>query len=295
MTITERPAHITAGRHTADDGLFGPASVTWKVHSDPAMMLVGILAATTQMLHPRVMRMIDQASAFRTNPESRARQTGLYMQTITFADAESARNAGATLRRIHQAVKAVDPETGSTYNAEVPELLLWVQNSLTWAGLRAFKQYGAGKLTDAERDTYVAEQKIAGELLSLDPAVLPSTVGELDAYMAAMLPTLHAIPESVWFRDMMTSRTSVTPKDGKKPRRIDLFIGRMMNDAALERMLPEHRELFGIDIPRRRFWIGKVGARLLLALVRSQVPTGKTIAQMREQVDLQVFGGRRST
>lgn len=293
MTITERPRHIVAGRHTQDDGLFGPGTVTWSLHSDPGMLLVGILAATTQMLHPRVMRMIDQASAFRTNPEARGRQTGLYVQTITFADEATARNAGATLRRIHQAVKAVDPESGETYDAEVPELLEWVQNTLTWAALRVFDQYRPQLLAGDARDRYVAEQKIAGELLGIDPDVLPATARELDDYLERMLPQLVAIPESAWFVDMMTSRTVTPPKNGVKKGRVELRFEKAIRDAALELMRPEHRELFDIRLARGRSLWSRFLTRRVLGALRSKTPA-KTIASLREQVDVQAFGGRRA-
>lgn len=289
-TVTPRPPQVLPGRHTADDGLFGPESVTWRLHAEPSMVLVGILAATTQMLHPRVMRMIDQASTFRDQPESRGRQTGLYVITITYGDEATARRAGATLRRVHQAVRATDPATGREYDAEEPDLLLWVHNTLTYSSLTVFDRYAAQPPTPADRDRYIVEQKVAGELLGIDHDAMPSTYAELEAYLDEVLPQLAAIPESLWFRDMMTSR----PSGRRSPaERRDEMIGRLIKDEALSMMVPVHRELFGISLSRGRRTAARIATPLLLKAAASKVPAGGVIAGIREQVDIEAFGAPR--
>jgi uncharacterized protein (DUF2236 family) len=307
-TVTPRPAQIV-GRHTADDGLFGPSSITWQLHAEPSMALVGIAAATTQMLHPRVMRMIDQASAFRAHPESRGYQTYLYMMTITYGDVAAAQRAGATLRRIHQAVKATDAATGHVYNAEEPDLLIWVQNTLTYCSLSVFSDYAPKKITPATRDQYVVEQKIAGELIGMDPADLPSSYAELEEYIDRMLPQLATIPEALWFRDMMTSRPEKAEASGggttgsagaagaagaqKKQKLSERVVGRMLKDEALMHMVPVHRELFGVQFSPWRRFTARVGTSLMMKAVDSKMPTGAAVAKIREMVDVEAFGSAR--
>ncbi|HET6257658.1 MAG TPA: oxygenase MpaB family protein, partial [Pseudonocardia sp.] len=46
-----------------DDGLFGPDSVTWRVHLEPVLWVGGFRALLLQSLHPRVMRGTYQNSA----------------------------------------------------------------------------------------------------------------------------------------------------------------------------------------------------------------------------------------
>ena len=58
--VSPRPNRIKFSGHTADDGLFGPDSVTWRISALPQMGLAAHGAATLQMLHPMVMHMIDQ-------------------------------------------------------------------------------------------------------------------------------------------------------------------------------------------------------------------------------------------
>jgi len=49
-----------------DDGLFvfGPQSVTWKVMASPAASRGTATAVLAQMLHPRIVGLIAQASTF---------------------------------------------------------------------------------------------------------------------------------------------------------------------------------------------------------------------------------------
>ena len=55
----------TAIGTTGDPGLFGPGSVAWRIHADPAMLVGGLRAILVQALEPRAMAAVDQHSRFR--------------------------------------------------------------------------------------------------------------------------------------------------------------------------------------------------------------------------------------
>ena len=59
-----------------DPGLFGPDSVTWRIHGDPSMLLAGFRALLLQAVHPLVMAGFDDNSFFRGDPWGRLRRTG---------------------------------------------------------------------------------------------------------------------------------------------------------------------------------------------------------------------------
>ncbi len=64
-TVAPRPAEASARIPVpTDDGLFGPDTVTWRLGTAPAAAVAIPAAVLMQMLHPRVMWMIDQASTF---------------------------------------------------------------------------------------------------------------------------------------------------------------------------------------------------------------------------------------
>lgn len=279
-----RPAGIEAGPHTADDGLFGPDSVTWRVVAHPSIALAGTGAAMIQMLYPPVMHVIDQSSSVREKPELRAQRTGDYMATITFGDVATAERAGEVLRRIHRTRKAVDPTTGRELHADDPELLKWVHESLTWTMLRSYERYGPG-LTPAERDRFVAEQRIAARLVGCDPDAVAGTVAELDAAMAAIEPKLAFSQPCRWFRDLVVAPGfPITPGQAVK---------RLATQAAIHLMSPVHRELYGFRTSR----LGELATtrltRLLLAAAELRLPFDAAIPHAREYVDAHAFGASR--
>src|SRR5215212_8038731 len=100
-TVTPRPdAAKPLVPAPSDDGLFGPDSITWKLTTAPAVTVAISTAVLVQMLHPRVMWMINQASSFWQYPERRGQLTAQYGITTAYGDTAAAEHAGATLRSI---------------------------------------------------------------------------------------------------------------------------------------------------------------------------------------------------
>jgi uncharacterized protein (DUF2236 family) len=162
----------------ADVGLFGPESVTWRIHRDPAMLLGGLRSLIIQALHPLAMAGVDQHSDFRADPWGRFRRTAEYVVLTTFGDTATAEGLGAQVRAIHARVSGTDPHTGRAYRADDPELLAWVHNVEVHSMVTAYRRF-AGRLTDAEADTYVAEMTRAAELVGLRPDDVPNDLATL--------------------------------------------------------------------------------------------------------------------
>ncbi len=170
-------------------GLFGPDSVTWRVHGDPTMVLGGLRALLLQALHPLPMAAVAQSSGFRDDPWGRLRRTAEYVGVTTFGTASQAEQAASKVRRIHTKVTGIEPESGRRYRADDPELLRWVHCCETSSFLTTAVRGGL-RLTPEERDGYYAEQVRSAHLLGLGD--VPSSQREMDAYFAAMRPQLRA-------------------------------------------------------------------------------------------------------
>jgi uncharacterized protein (DUF2236 family) len=178
----------------ADDGFFGPRSVTWRLHSDLSGPVSGLRALLLQALHPLAMAGVDQHSQWRDDPGDRFATTSAYVLTLTYGDRAAARAAAERVRRIHERVKGTDPVTGQPYAAGDPALLIWVHAALVDSSLAAAALYGAA-LTPAEQDQYVAEMTAAAELVGIPAAGYPqggapASVAELAAYFEAVRPCL---------------------------------------------------------------------------------------------------------
>src|ERR1700712_5812974 len=96
-----------------DPGLFGPDSVTWRIHGDPSMLVGGFRALMLQAVHPLVMAGFDDNSLFRGDPWGRLQRTGEWVATVTFGTTAEAERAGARLRGGHRRLApGLGPETG---------------------------------------------------------------------------------------------------------------------------------------------------------------------------------------
>src|SRR5918998_2279624 len=135
-----------------DAGLFGPGSVTWRVHSHPAMLIGGLRALMLQSLHPHALAGVVEHSDFRERPMHRLRQTATYVATTTFGSTAQARAAGAHVRKVHTHINGIDPVTGARYSAEDVDTLLWVHCVEVHSFLVAVRAYGGVRLSDAEQD-----------------------------------------------------------------------------------------------------------------------------------------------
>src|SRR5215467_3508292 len=110
----------------ADDGFFGPGSVTWRLNGDLSSPVAGLRSLVVQALHPLAMAGVDQHSDWRADPVSRFASTLKYVVTTTYGDRAAADRAAAIVRKIHERVRGTDTITGKSYAAGDPDLLLWV-------------------------------------------------------------------------------------------------------------------------------------------------------------------------
>jgi uncharacterized protein (DUF2236 family) len=173
------------------EGLFGPDSVTWRVHSDPAMVVAGFRALLLQATHPLVMAGFAANSDYRADPWGRLQRTGDWVATATFGRRSEAEAAGRRLRALHARLSpGVEPETGLTYRVDDPELLLWVHCAEVDSFLTTYLRSG-GRLDQGEDDRYVEEMRESARLVGLDRESVPGTRAELDAYVEGVRPRLH--------------------------------------------------------------------------------------------------------
>jgi uncharacterized protein (DUF2236 family) len=183
----------SAAALTPDPGLFGPDSVTWRVHAEPLLWLGGVRALLLQATHPLAMAGVMGHSDFRADPWGRLFRTAQYVGTVTFGTTEAAQSAAARVRGIHQLVRGIDPLTRRPYRASDPELLTWVHVTEVDSFLTTARRAGL-TLTPAEADRYVAEQARGGALLGVPDDLVPHTVSEIDDYYRSVRPQLQVGP-----------------------------------------------------------------------------------------------------
>ncbi|QOC93788.1 oxygenase MpaB family protein [Micromonospora craniellae] len=180
---------------STDTGLFGPDSVTWKLHAEPILLLAGLRSLYLQALHPRAMAGVAQNSNYRRDAWGRLVRTANYVGTTVYGTTAEAEEAGLRLRRLHARMTAVDPATGQRFRVDEPDLLRWVHVTEVESFLDTARRAGV-PLDDVEVDGYYTEQRRSAALVGLDPETVPGTAAEVAEYYRRVRPELRMTKEA---------------------------------------------------------------------------------------------------
>lgn len=172
-----------------DRGLFGPASVTWKIHSDfPGMMAGGIAALMLQTLHPRALAGVWDHSRFREDPLSRLQNTTTFVAATSYAPTNDAERLIAMVNRIHEHVVGHTAD-GEPYDAREPELLNWVHCTEATMFLEGYKHYRGITPSREDEDRYFDEIRCIAEKLGAEN--VPASRAQMNDYFARVQADLR--------------------------------------------------------------------------------------------------------
>ena len=167
-----------------DPGIFGPASVAWRVLSNPASVFIGgITAVLLELAEPSVRSGVWDHTNFRRDPVGRMLRTGLAAMVITYGCTRDAEAAMSRIRRVHEGITGITPD-GQAYRANDPELLTWVHVTAGYGFLNAYLRYVNSRLSRAEQDRYYAESLKVCQYYGIGWA--PSSVTEVETYLERM-------------------------------------------------------------------------------------------------------------
>ncbi len=187
--------HPTLPANDDRAGLFGPDSVTWRVHSDPLLIVGGIRALLMQALHPLALAGVVEHSGFREDPWGRLGRTAEFVATLSYGTRSDALKAAARVRGAHRGLIGIEPDSGMPYQVDDPALLLWVHCCEVDSFLSTARRSGA-ELSDADADGYLCEQVRAAELVGIPARDVPADRADLAAYFTDMAPMLRASAEA---------------------------------------------------------------------------------------------------
>jgi uncharacterized protein (DUF2236 family) len=187
------PAGMPAIRYeepAGDPGIFGPDSMTWRVHRNGGTLFIGGIAAVLlELAEPRVRSGVWDYTDFRTDPVGRMQRTGMAAMVTTYGSSRDVEAVTARVRRMHEHVRGTTPE-GRAYRANDPELLRWVHATAVYGFLNAYVRYVAPALSRADQDRYYAESaRAAAHYGGTD---VPDSVATMEEYFESMLPELRA-------------------------------------------------------------------------------------------------------
>jgi len=223
----------------SDDALFPRGSVIRRVHGDVTSMMVGGIAALlTQMLHPKALAGVWDHSDVHEDMLGRLRRTARFIAVTTYGHRDKAEAAIAKVKAIHEQVSGTLPD-GTPYRATDPRLLAWVHVAGAVNFLDAWRRYAEPRMSRADQDTYFAESGEIARLLDADPVPRSRTAAE--QLIREFRPDLQADERTRAFRDLVLG----TPAQSIAEAPVQLLL---MN-AAVDLMPAFAREMHGLSRP----------------------------------------------
>ena len=224
---------------SSDDALFPRGSVIRRVHSDVTSMMVGGIAALlTQMLHPKALGGVWDHSDVAEDQLGRLRRTARFIAVTTFGHRDSAQGAIDKVKMIHEQVRGTLPD-GTEYRATDPWLLAWVHVAGAINFLDGWRRYAEPRMSRADQDEYFAQSGEVAKLLDADP--VPRTRGEAEALIAQFRHELRSDDRSRAFRDLVLHAPA--PSLSEAPVRS------LLMSAAVDLMPDFARDMHGLAKP----------------------------------------------
>lgn len=191
---------------SSDEALFPVGSVIRRVHGDVTSMMVGGIAALlTQMLHPKALGGVWDHSDVHSDMLGRLRRTARFIATTTYAQRDLALEAIAKVKTIHDQISGSLPD-GTRYRATDPWLLSWVHVAGAINFLDSWRRYGEPAMSRSDQDRYFAESGEIARLLDADP--VPRTRSAAERLIGEFRSELRADDRTRAFRDLVLKAPS---------------------------------------------------------------------------------------
>lgn len=177
-----------------DPGLFGPGSVTWRLHTEQWLIAAGARAFLMQAAHPVVAQGALDHSRFAEDPYGRVYDTVNAMTVLLFGTTREANAMAQRINRLHHTITGTLTETagchvaGTPYSAMDPPALLWVHAAFVDSILSAYQSF-VGPLAADDKEAYWQESLRYTRRLGLTDADLPQSYRSLQAYMRRAIAT----------------------------------------------------------------------------------------------------------
>lgn len=236
--LPEDLKELRNGVSTPEEGFFGPESLYWKIGRENILFLGGPSAILLQLAHPQVAAGVSDHSDFYHDPVGRLERTFKIIHRVVFGSLDEALNAAHRVRLVHEAVRGELPEdvgsydAGTDYEANRPDLLLWVHATLVDQTLLGYERY-VGPLDRGTKRDYYEESKLFARLFGIPRETIPDTYSDFRDYYTEILET-----------------TLATGRQGRKLKKQLFSRNRFTGLPALffaSAMMPEPaREVFGL-------------------------------------------------
>ncbi len=167
-TLEEQLELIRARTVSPLAGVFGPASMTWRMNREAILFLAAGRALLLQLAHPWVAAAVADHSKALTDPVARFHRTFKVVFTMVFGTVDQAFAAARSLHRRHESI------TGG-----------WVYATLSDSALAAHELI-LGRLDPADRARLYSESQLFAAMFGIPRHLLPADHTDLTLYVRAM-------------------------------------------------------------------------------------------------------------
>lgn len=191
-----------ARRLASRDGYFAPDSMLRRVGDSPLIPLLGAGPAVLfQVAHPLVAVSVAGHSDYGTDLWRRWLRTVRALYLITYGSRAEADAVGEGVHDVHRRIRGTTTEQlgpfppGTRYAATDPELMLWVNATLTEVALAIYGRL-VRRLTRAEQERFYRDMAVVARLVGVPAAGIPRTLAEFREYVHAQLnsPAITVTP-----------------------------------------------------------------------------------------------------
>jgi uncharacterized protein (DUF2236 family) len=174
-----------------DAGFFSPDTVFWRVSREPALLLAGMRALLLQIAHPKIAQGVADHSRYREDPLGRGIRTFTAVYSLVFGNREEAIAAALRVRAVHHRVHGrvtdrLPPGMDASYDANDPELLLWVAATLLDSAVVAYELF-VEPLSRAEKEQHYQQARRFGQLFGIAQQRYPDSWADFQAWWQQML------------------------------------------------------------------------------------------------------------
>lgn len=161
-------------------GLFGPHSETWRSAGDWVGFLASAKIFMMQESHPVIGKALNDFTKVEDDPTGRWTNSFKFVNTITFADMDTAFEKARQLWKIHSYFSGTLLD-GTPYSANEEDALLWVAGNM-YKGMDEMHDMAYGPRMRKEKETHYKEFKLFASMFGISSNTLPPEYQDFQRY-----------------------------------------------------------------------------------------------------------------
>jgi uncharacterized protein (DUF2236 family) len=166
------------------DGLFQDHDLIRVIGREGFLIASGGAASLLQTAHPKIAQGVYDHSYTAQDPLGRLKGTMQWVYAVGFGTREEAERLSGIVRSMHDSV------TGPGYQADDPELQVWVASTLFATAVHAYRLIFR-RLSRDELEEYYEQSKVYATILGCPYEMMPATYGDFREYYARTLTSLR--------------------------------------------------------------------------------------------------------